>query len=330
MAEPLPGDGPGTPFWLYTHIPFCPQICNFCQCSTSLRKSDRPGRRRISSGSTARSTCWPPPAPAASPSTSMSVEARRTSSPTRSSSGCWDAQPPLPFRRRTADARFEFLPSSLRPETLPLVRAFGFNRLSCGVQSWSGDTLKTVNRSAQGLDDLGHTIQTARYARARRGQSRSHPRHRQGEQRSLSRRPAPGAGPPSDDGDHPSRHPNADQSGVRDHRRGVGRARRLRDRCSSASARPSPAAFQTWNGCCGRTPGSWSTAVSGAEPDFSYWYYSDNERIHIDMLSVGRFAHSNILGQICYENLSHADRYDPSEASYHAFRSRPASMRRSI
>jgi len=32
--------GPGHPFWLYTHIPFCPQICNFCQCSTSLRKSD--------------------------------------------------------------------------------------------------------------------------------------------------------------------------------------------------------------------------------------------------------------------------------------------------
>jgi oxygen-independent coproporphyrinogen-3 oxidase len=32
--------GAGHPFWLYTHIPFCPQICNFCQCSTSLRKSD--------------------------------------------------------------------------------------------------------------------------------------------------------------------------------------------------------------------------------------------------------------------------------------------------
>src|SRR4029077_17743030 len=32
--------GPGHPYWLYTHIPFCPQICSFCQCSTSLRKSD--------------------------------------------------------------------------------------------------------------------------------------------------------------------------------------------------------------------------------------------------------------------------------------------------
>jgi hypothetical protein len=26
--------GPAHPFWLYTHIPFCPQICSFCQCSS--------------------------------------------------------------------------------------------------------------------------------------------------------------------------------------------------------------------------------------------------------------------------------------------------------
>ena len=50
-------------------------------------------------------------------------------------------------------------------------------------------------------------------------------------------------------------------------------------------------------------------------PKFSYWYYSDNERLHIDMLSVGRFAHSNILGQVFYENLSYAERYDPDEAA---------------
>src|SRR5207302_209764 len=55
-------------------------------------------------------------------------------------------------------------------------------------------------------------------------------------------------------------------------------------------------------------------------PEFSLWYFSDNERIHIDMLSFGRFAHSNILGRILYENLAQAERYDPLQASYHAFR----------
>ena len=49
---------------------------------------------------------------------------------------------------------FEFLPSALRPDTLALVRAFGFNRLSCGVQSWSTETLKAVNRSQAGLDEI--------------------------------------------------------------------------------------------------------------------------------------------------------------------------------
>jgi hypothetical protein len=41
------------------------------------------------------------------------------------------------------------------------------------------------------------------------------------------------------------------------------------------------------------------------------------------MLSVGRFAHSNILGHVFYENVSYADRYDPDEASYAAFAKTP-------
>jgi hypothetical protein len=56
---------------------------------------------------------------------------------------------------------------------------------------------------------------------------------------------------------------------------------------------------------------------------FSNWYFSDNERLHIDMLSVGRFAHSNILGRVFYENLSYAERYDPDEAAYSAFLKTP-------
>jgi hypothetical protein len=73
-------------------------------------------------------------------------------------------------------------------------------------------------------------------------------------------------------------------------------------------------------------PNSWIVADRRFRQgrNFSLWYYSDNERIHLDMLSFGRFAHSNILGQICYENLSRAETYDPQEASYNAFRKTPA------
>ena len=35
---------------------------------------------------------------------------------------------------------------------------FRSNRLSCGVQSWSRETLRAVNRSEDGLDQLGRTI----------------------------------------------------------------------------------------------------------------------------------------------------------------------------
>jgi hypothetical protein len=72
-------------------------------------------------------------------------------------------------------------------------------------------------------------------------------------------------------------------------------------------------------------PNSWILVDRGFRngPEFSYWYYSDNERIHIDMLSFGRYAHSNILGRICYENLAQTERYDPRAASYRAFRKTP-------
>src|SRR5262245_35970014 len=152
--------GPGHPFWLYTHIPFCPQICSFCQCSTALRKSDREvdaylewldGEIDFLAETAATGVVKFQYVGGGTPNLLSEPQlehllGKLDRSFTFSADG-----------RRT----FEFLPSALRPDTLPLVRAFGFNRLSCGVQSWSGDTLRAVNRSAQGLAELGRTIQTA-------------------------------------------------------------------------------------------------------------------------------------------------------------------------
>src|SRR5439155_644075 len=151
---------PGHPYWLYTHIPFCPQICSFCQCSTSLRKSDEQVAAYLE---------W--------------LEGEIEFFADVSQPGLVQFQyvgggtpnllsePQLDrllgtinrhFRFTSTSRRtFEFLPSSLRPDTLPLVRAHGFNRLSCGVQSWSDQTLKAVNRSRAGLDELGRTIEQA-------------------------------------------------------------------------------------------------------------------------------------------------------------------------
>ncbi len=314
--------GPGHPYWLYTHIPFCPQICSFCQCSTGLVKSDREVEMYL-----------------------QYLEAETDSLADVSRSGVVKFQyvgggtpnmlsePQLerllgklnrsfrfdPGSRRT----FEFLPSALRPETLPLVHAFGFNRLSCGIQSFSRETLKAVNRSQVGLDELGRTIQDAYdlgydefnvdLIHGIGDETRAG--FLDGLLHVLSLRPTtvtlhhviPTANNPV-------------YASVREELAAHATFEALESFLGEAVARRFP--HLEWV----LRPNSWVVVdrCFRRGPEFSYWYYSDNERIHIDMLSLGRFAHSNILGQVCYENLADAERYDPQEAGYHAFRKTPA------
>ncbi len=313
--------GPEHPYWLYTHIPFCPQICSFCQCSTSLRKSDHQVAAYLE---------W------------LQGEIEFFSDVSRSGQVQFQyvgggtpnllSEPQLeqlfgainrhfrfaPTSRRT----FEFLPSSLRPGTLPVVRDHGFNRLSCGVQSWSDQTLKAVNRSRAGLDELGRTIEQA-YGlgfdefnvdlifgiggESSRG-------FLAGLLELLARNPTTvtihNIIPTST---------NPVFSSVEEELTAHAAFEALSQAMGDAVARSFPRI--EWV----RQPNCWVLVDRRFRetPRFSPWYYSDNERLHIDMLSVGRFAHSNILGRAFYENLSTADRYDPDETSYAVFEKTP-------
>src|SRR5207302_5711039 len=152
--------GPGHRYWLYTHIPFCPQICSFCQCSTSLRKSDDQvaaylqwleGEIEFFSNVSQPGLIQFQYVGGGTPNLLSEPQLERLL-------GTINRH----FRFTSASRRtFEFLPSALRPDTLPLVHAHGFNRLSCGVQSWSDQTLKEVNRSRAGLDEAGRQTQQA-------------------------------------------------------------------------------------------------------------------------------------------------------------------------
>lgn len=320
-ADRFDDKGPGHPFWLYTHIPFCPQICTFCQCSTSLKRSDRQVEHYLQwlegeidfLAETARDGV-------------VKYQYIGGGTPNLLS------EPQLewllgklnrhfafaPGSRRT----FEFLPSGLRPETLPLVRAFGFNRLSCGVQSWSSATLKAVNRSQAGLDEIGRTIQGAYDLGFDEvnldlihgiGQETSGD-FLEGLLQVLARRPTtvtihhviPTA-------------TNPVFATVEEELAAHASFETLEQRLGEAVAQRFP--HVQWV----LRPNSWILVDRSfwKGESFSHWYYSDNERIHIDMLSFGRFAHSNVLGQVLYENLSQAERYDAREASYKTFRKTP-------
>lgn len=320
-AERFRDEGPGHPFWLYTHVPFCPQICTFCQCSTSLKKSDRQVEQYLRwlegeidfLAETARDGI-------------VRFQYIGGGTPNLLS------EPQLEWLLGTLNRRFtfapgsrrtfEFLPSGLRPETLPLVRSFGFNRLSCGVQSWSSETLKAVNRSQAGMDEIGRTIEGAYDLGFDEvnvdlihgiGQETGDDFLR-GLLAVLALRPT------TVTIHHVIPTPtNPVFATVDEELAAHGVFETLEQRLGEAVARRFP--HVQWV----LRPNSWILVDrSFREGDrFSLWYYSDNERIHIDMLSFGRFAHSNVLGRALYENLSQAERYDPDEASYRTFRKAP-------
>jgi coproporphyrinogen III oxidase-like Fe-S oxidoreductase len=314
--------GPGHRFWLYTHIPFCPQICSFCQCSTSLRKSDRQvetyldwleGEIDFFADVSASGVVQFQYVGGGTPNILTEPQLERLL-------GHLNRQFRFaPGSRRT----FEFLPSSLREDTLALVRTQGFTRLSCGVQSWSPETLKAVNRSQGGLDALGRTIQSAydlgfdefNVDLVHGIGAESAQQFLDGLLAVLALRPTtvtlhhviPTATNPV--------FASVDEE-LTAHGTFIGLQRQI----GEAVARQFPDIEWVLR------PNSWILVdrTFHRGPNFSLWYFSDNERIHIDMLSFGRFAHSNLLGALTYENLSNAARYDPDEASYNAFRKSPA------
>lgn len=307
-------------FWLYTHVPFCPQICSFCQCSTSLRKSDQQVAGYLN---------WLEEEIdfLADASRSGLVKFQYIGGGTPNILSESQLERLLgrlntrfrfaPNSRRT----FEFLPSALRSETLPLVRSLGFNRLSCGVQSWNRETLKAVNRSQVGMDELGRTIQDAYdlgfdelNLDLIHGIGDDTNTFLEGLLRLLALRPTTitihNVIPTPT---------NPVFASVEQELAAHVEFERLDHDVGDAVAR-----FPNIQWVL--RPNSWILVNRDFRKgdDFSFWYYSDNERIHIDMLSSGRFAHSNILGQVSYENLSRAEHYDPDAADYHAFRKTPA------
>ncbi len=320
--ERFRAQGPGHGFWLYTHIPFCPQICSFCQCSTSLKKSDAQvatyldwlaGEIDFFAGTAADAEVQFQYVGGGTPNLLDDTQLARLLGTLN------DRFRFAPGSRRT----FELLPSALRPDTLPLVRGFGFNRLSCGVQSANAETLRAVNRAHAGLEALGAMIESA-YGLGfdEVNLDLVHGIGREDAARFLDSVLAVLALRPTTVTIHhviptPT---NPVYASIDDELAAHAAFVRLHERIGAAVAQRFPDIEWVLR------PNSWILVDRRfhRSDDFSLWYYSDNERIHIDMLSVGRFAHSNILGTVCYENLAQAERYDPREARYHTFRKSPA------
>lgn len=313
--------GNGHPFWMHVHIPYCPQRCTFCQCSTSLldrpatletylewleseiefmSEASRSGRVRIQyiGGGT--------------PNILSNAQLCRLFE-------CLERNFSYEHGARRT---FEFLPSTLRPGTIALARRFGFNRLSCGVQSVDDPTLSLHKRAPDRLDSLRSTFEEA-YAL---GYDEINcdlifgltSERRQNVERDIAALaslrpttitlhiviPTPQFPVYSSLEEEIARH--AEFRGLSE---------------SMAEWTREYAPDYEWV----YRPNTWVLVhrefLNG--PLWKPWYYSDNERIPLDMLGLGRFAHSHIVGRCFYETVRLPGAYDPDAPFHKAFEFEP-------
>ena len=217
-----------------------------------------------------------------------------------------------PDARRT----FEFLPSALRPGQLERVRRFGYNRLSCGIQSQAPKTLLRVMRSPERLDDVGAILEEAFTLGFDEVNldlvwglpNEPHEVFVAGLLRTLALGPTTVT-------IHKliplKNRPHTPEEEL-EHDRAFLALRQVLQPVLQDAGLDFTLVHRINSLVVVRT----AFLKSGA---FSLSYYSDNERIHLDMVGLGRFASSRMMGECSYDCAAGGTVFDPDEARYEVF-----------
>ncbi|SDI34478.1 radical SAM family heme chaperone HemW [Natribacillus halophilus] len=143
----------------YVHIPFCHQICHYCDFNKVLIKNQpvdeylaalqREGELRLDGGAHPMDTLYI----GGGTPTSLSAEQLQTLFVNLQRAGLsWDEQ---------SEVTVEVNPDGIDEQRLYALKDAGVNRLSIGVQTFSPTLLETIGRT-HSVDDVGETISLAR------------------------------------------------------------------------------------------------------------------------------------------------------------------------
>jgi len=176
------------PLSLYFHLPFCDTVCFYCACNkvvTKDRKRAAPYLERLhreiamqaelfDRSRTVEQLHWG----GGTPTFITHNEMRELMDVTREH-----------FRLRDDDKGeygIEVDPREVRPETLPVLRKLGFNRLSMGVQDFDPAVQKAVNRiqgEVETIEHNRHLRHDERHEKNEDGQAHDKHQHRIRERR---------------------------------------------------------------------------------------------------------------------------------------------------
>ena len=311
----------GHPFWMHVHIPFCPQSCSYCQCSrTELRNQHElndyldwlEGEIDFFEGAMLRGKVRFQYIGGGTPNILNHSQLSRLF-------GLLNKRFSYEENARRS---FELLPSALRPGTLELIRSYGFNRLSLGVQSANDSDLIQLRRKPFNLEYIGGIVNESLELGFDEINLDLIWDSEQSNEKVVSAINCCIELNPTTITLHnlipTSTNPIFDnvEAEIISHKRF-----RTLDKTIGSDLGPLSEQY-VWV----YRPDSWAIVKKSfyESGKFSLWYYSDVERLHIDMLGLGKFAHSRILGETTYEALPSATKqFDPDETSYSLFRTGP-------
>ena len=313
--------GQALPYWMHVHIPYCPQSCAYCHCSrhlaTDMQQVERylnwlEGEMRFFADVAGQRPARVQYIGGGTPNMLSDAQLERLF-------GLLDE---LFLYDKGCRRTFELLVSALRPETIKRAGAHGFNRLSFGIQTMSDTVREQVGRAPDGLDRAQAIVDEA----AAVGfdevnmdliwglEGESDEVFLDGLLKILALSPTT----------------------VTIHLLLPIRSKALYADVQKLLAMD--AAFRQLNTSIGERvaatapeyrwvlrPNCWILVKQQfqASEKFNIGYYSDNERLPLDIFGLGRGAQSRILGQAFYESLSMNEHFDPDEPAYAFFRSDP-------
>jgi coproporphyrinogen III oxidase-like Fe-S oxidoreductase len=302
------------PIWMHVHVPFCPQICSFCHCGKELlrRNSDLDAWLvRIRDEATYFAD--------ALRGTRIQYQYFGGGTPNLLSPAQLDDLLDLleeRFDHSTVERRtLEILPSAYRDGTLEVAARHGIRRLSCGVQSTDMRALHEVGRQPD-FEMLAHIMERAQalgvndvnidLAWGMPGDTE------EGLFRSLS---AVLALEPTSVSIH-LLIPTPKYSAFRSE----SEAREIYARFRALPEFPHDRSDSATLGRFLWYKLPTVVAVVGkdyvARGEYRTFQYSDMETVGMDMLGLGRYALSHLLGRARYENMTAVDRFDASEPGY--------------
>lgn len=304
--------------WLYLHLPYCPQSCKYCQCCRTQLDNGKVPEKYLSYLKDEMQFFSPLFKKHQFRTNYIGGGSPNLLTDNQLSNLLDTVESNFNFTPK-ARKTFEFLASIFRPEPFVILRKHGYNRLSCGIQSQNEDTLKAEHRSSRNMNKIGEIIEYAfEIGFDEFNLDLMWGLEKDNEETFVKSLLDTLAFNPTTVSIHmiiPT-ETNFVFGGLVEEMNATKSFYNLKNRLQEITKADFPEYEWFYR------PNIWVLAKKDflLSDRFSLEYYSDNERIHDDMLAVGQFGYSHIIGEMNISNNNETLEFNPEAKDYKTFK----------